>query len=370
MPLTPYKRGPVWWAKGRIQYNGLPITGYVRESTGASTEAGARQWITERQAAEERRYLLGPDEADKRDFTFADAVLEYKDATPEMAKHLVPLLTRLGRMPVDKITPQMVRDLGSELYPKNSTASWRRWVIVPVRAVINNAAALGKCHHIRVESFSKQDRINQDRKRGKQSGIRKTPGSWEWLLQFRQHAPARHRALALFMFTTGARVGQAVAMKPHHLKRLDEGYATIPGAKGHDDREVRLLPELVEELKALKPSYPRGWDHKPANLRVFGFADKDSPRRGWRTACALAGIAYLPPHSAGRHGFGQEMRVRQGVDVKAVEAVGGWSEQGGMVDRTYTHAEDSDAKILDALRTGRVQAENTTGLKLAEMLGK
>ena len=40
MPLTPYKRGDTWWVKGRIEDNGLPITDYLRESTGASTESG------------------------------------------------------------------------------------------------------------------------------------------------------------------------------------------------------------------------------------------------------------------------------------------------------------------------------------------
>jgi hypothetical protein len=100
---------------------------------------------------------------------------------------------------------------------------------------------------------------------------------------------------------------------------------------------------------------------------VFGFASKDSPRKGWITACRKAGIPYLPPHSAGRHGFGQEMRVRQGIDKKAVEEFGGWSPEGDVVDKIYTHGEGSDAKILEAFRTGLVQAQKATGLKLLEI---
>jgi integrase len=143
----------------------------------------------------------------------------------------------------------------------------------------------------------------------------------------------------------------------------------IPGAKGHDDRWLRVPDELIAELRDLTPIVPRGWDRRyKANLRVFGYASKDGPRKNWITACKRAGIPYLPPHSAGRHGFGQEMHVRQGVDTKAVESFGGWSAEGGMVDRIYTHEEDVDAKIFEAFRTGLVQAENSTGLKLAEML--
>lgn len=367
MPLEPYKRGPTWWARGKVEYNGRAITDYIRESTGASTEAGARDWIADRTAREERRYHLGA-EADEREFTFAAAVMEYQ-ANPETAKHLIPIVERIGALPVNKITAKMIRDLGPELYPKNSTESWRRWVVAPARAVINRAHDHGRCPPIRIAGYREAERIKQDRARGKPSKVKKTPGSWEWLLRFRQHAGRYHAALALFMFTTGARVGQATAMRPADLD-LENGTATIPGAKGHDDRVVMLPPELIAELRALPPRPPRDYERRPANMRVFGFAGKSGPICGWKTACKRAGIPYLPPHSAGRHGFGQEMRVRQGVDTKAIERVGGWSSQSNLVDRTYSHAEDSDAKILDALRTGLVHAEKTTGLKLADKVEK
>ena len=53
---------------------------------------------------------------------------------------------------------------------------------------------------------------------------------------------------------------------------------------------------------------------------VFGYASRCGPLKAWQAACKKASIPYLPPHSAGRHGFGQEMKVRQGVDGKAVAA--------------------------------------------------
>jgi integrase len=361
MPLTPYKRGPVWWAKGRVEFNGLPITDYIRESTGASTESGAWQWITEREESEAKKHIVG----EKQCVTFNDALLLYSP-TPEMAKYLMPIANRIGHLPVADITPKMIRDLGPELYPKNSTDSWRRWVITPARAVINNANDLGLCPPIRIKGYEKPERIKQDRKRGKPSRVKKEPGSWEWLLKFRQHARRYQAALALFMFATGARVGQAVAMHPNHLM-LDEGKVRIPGAKGHDDRIITIPEELVAELRALPPRVPKGWERKPANLRVFGFASRWGPINGWKWACKQAKIPYLPPHAAGRHGFGQEMRVRQGVDKKAVGKYGAWSDT-ELLDRTYTHAEDADEKVLEAFRTGRVQAEKETGLKLLNLV--
>lgn len=127
---------------------------------------------------------------------------------------------------------------------------------------------------------------------------------------------------------------------------------------------------IIAKLTPLEEERLTGWDRKPANLRVFGYASKDGPLKNWRKACKDASIPYLPPHSAGRHGFGQEMKVRQKLDTKAVEAGGGWSASGHMVDRTYTHAEDASGKIIRALRTGRVQAEKRASLKLAEKVRK
>src|SRR5690348_4807647 len=111
--LTPYKRGTTWWAKGRVEYNRRPISGYIRESTGASDEAGARDWIAEREDRERRRHLLGEEE---RPLTFAAAVLMY-GAAPTMARYLKPLVQELGPIRCDRITAGMIRDLGPKLYP-------------------------------------------------------------------------------------------------------------------------------------------------------------------------------------------------------------------------------------------------------------
>jgi integrase len=365
MPLVPYLRGAVWWARGTVEYNGLTITGYIRESTGASSQGGAREWIKDREDRECRRYVVGEEE---RPLTFADAVMLYHP-TPATAKHLVPILAEFGHVRADRITPKMIRDLGPKLYPRNCTDSWRRWVITPARAVINNAHELGRCPPIRVKGYSEEERVAQDKARKKASRIEQIPGSWDWLLAFRQHAPQRHAALALFMFATGARIGQATAMHPRHLD-LQRGKVTIPGAKGHDDRILTVPPELVAELANLRPRTPRGWNRNDKrNLRVFGFASRCGPLRGWQRACEAAGIPYIPPHAAGRHGFGQEHVIRQGTDDKAAGKYGGWRDT-NLMRRTYTHAEGADDKILAGFRTGLVQAEERTGLKLLKVVGE
>jgi hypothetical protein len=363
MPLEPYLRGSTWWARGTVDYNGRAITGYIRESTGASEAGGAKDWITEREDKERRLFLIGEE---ARQLTFNDALLLY-DPTPQMAEALIPIAAELGEKLVKHITPAMIRDLGPKLYPNNCTDYWRRWVITPARAVIIHGHDMkgALCPPIRIKGYSEEERVAQDKKRKKASRLERRPGDWEWLLRFREHAAPRPAALALLMYVTGARVGQAIRMHPKEHLKLQENKIIIPGAKGHADREITIPVELVVELANLKAKTPRGWNRNDKrNLRVFGYASSCGPLKAWRSACEAAKIDYRSPHAAGRHGFGQEMRVRQGIDKKAIERFGGWSPKSDMIDKIYTHAEDFEDKILAGFRTGLVQAEKATGLKL------
>lgn len=359
MPLEPYKRGKKWWARGRVEYEGRPLTDYYRCSIKTSDESGAWRWCKDEEQRQIRRHLIG----DEKSITFAEAVLLYRPG-PADAGYLLPIVAEIGDMLVREISPKSIRELAPKLYPSSSTDTWIRQVITPIRSTINNAHDLGQCPPIKIRGYSEKERVAQDLARGKASRVKKQPGTWEWLLAFRSHADHRHAALATFMFLTGARISQAIAMHPHRHFDLPSGRALIPAAKGHPDRWVDLSPQLAAELSTLPLLYPRGAERKPENLRLFGFADRSSPRKGWSKACKAAGIENLSFHAAGRHGFGQEMNVRQRVDEKAAAQFGGWSDI-SLMKKTYTHAEDSSAKIHRAQSRGLRMAEKKTKLRLA-----
>lgn len=353
-------RGTTYWARGRITHQGQPLGDYVRCSTGASNEAGAWAWCREEEARRVRRFLIGDESA----LTFAEAVLLY-ESDPKTANYLIRVVQEIGDMTVATITPRMVRELGAILYPTAGTSTWTRQVVSPVRAVINNAHDLGKCGPIRIKGFSKSDKVAQDKKRGSTGRSTYPPGSWEWLLAFRQHAERKVATLALFMFVTGARIGQATAMHPDEHLELQNARVCVPGAKGHHDRWLKIPMELVAELASLPRLWPRGRKRTSANLRVFGYADRTAPRKAWKSTIKAAKIEFIPFHAAGRHGFGQEMNVRRGVDEKAAGSWGGWSDT-NLMRRTYTHAEAVEAKMHEAFYEGLREAERKTGLSLAE----
>jgi integrase len=346
--LEPYLRGHIWWVRGTVTLNGRDITPYYRCSTGASAEAGARDWIRAEEARQIRRHLVGDEAA----LTFAEAVLLYP-AKPAEAKALMKVMPELGEMAVVKITPQIVRNLGPKLMPACATDTWQRQIIVPVSAVINNAHDLGRCPPIRIRGYSSQDRIAQDQARGKLSRQERTPGSWEWLHAFRPHAGPYLAALAEFMFETGARVGQAVALRPRDLD-LMRGRVWMPASKGHAAQWVSISPEMVVTLANLKPKPPRRSTETRPALKVFGYAASNGPLKAWRAACTAAGIAYLPPHSAGRHGFYTELRMRQGVDPITAAKAGRWANA-ALPDKIYAHVEGNDREARTQIRTGSVQ---------------
>ena len=262
------------------------------------------------------------------------------EPTPADAGFLAKVMPHLGRKRLIDIKPAEVRALGRVIYPNASTDTWQRQVVTPVRAVLNAAHDMGKGPAIRIKGYSKQERQEQDRKRGKESRQAKTPGSWEWVLAFRSEANPYLSALALFMFTTGARVSQSLQIEPRDLD-LQRNRLFLPGAKGHPLQWVDITPETVVDLANLPPRHGL----------VFGYAQRWGVYKAWRSTCARAGIEYLTPHSAGRHGFGTEMVVRQGLDPVTVAGAGRWADP-SLLLKTYAHDQDGKSAIKAALRAG------------------
>lgn len=340
MPLELYKRGRKWWVRGRTD----GIDDYVNRSLGTFDAAVAKTKLREIERKAQQRALLGsdaPSEADE--LTFAAAVMLY-DAKPSDAKYLLKIIPLIGNMRVRDITPKLVRDLGKKIYPQAACDTWRRQVVTPICAVINNAHQEKGTPLIRVKAYTAAERQNQDALRGKASRREKTPGSWDWLTVFRAHANRYQGALAFFMFTTGARISQAIEIEPRHLD-LQNHRLLMPAAKGHQEQWISIMAELVVELANLPPR----------NGRVFGYQQRWGVYKAWKTTCRNAGIDYIPPHAAGRHGFATELVVRQGVDPRTAADMGRWSSPKILLD-TYTHSTKSTASIHDAFRRGKPEA--------------
>lgn len=349
MPLEPYKRGRKWWVRGTIDYDGSPITGYYRRSTGTLTEEAAREWITAETERQRRRYLFGEEQ---EQLTFADAVVLYP-AKPKDAGYLIPLVKEIGGRPVASLTPKEIRALGPKLYPDLSTDTWQRYVVTPVKAVILNAHEEGLCPPIRIKGYSRKERVEQDERRGKQSRIEKAPFTREWVDAFVAEADVYNAAMVQFIFETAARIDQVVSIEPKHLDLMNH-QVKLKAQKGHPEQWVKISTAMVVTLANLPPRQPKNRQTgERGKHRVFGYAGRSGMLKAWRSICSRAGIEYLSPHS-GRHGFYTELRVNQGVDPVTAAKMGRWSNH-ALPDKTYAHSDAEEAAIRERFRTNPVQ---------------
>jgi integrase len=342
--LELYLRGSTWWVRGRLEGEDK----YYRESLGTSLEAVAKTRVRNLEAEAVKRAVLGRDAPRPEDrLTFADAVL-LTTPKPSDARYLAKILPLLGEKLARQVTPKMVKQVARRLYPSASVDTWHRQVVVPVRSVINAAHEEGLCPPIRVKAFTKNERMAQDRARGKDSRVPRKAGSWEWVLAFKDHADPRLGAMALFMFTTGARITQTMNMSRKGDMDLFNKRLRLPAAKGHPAQWVEIMPEVAVAIANLPK--PEGAENLK---RVFYWAGQRSGwfYEEWRRACKAAGIEYLPPHSSGRHGYGTEAIVRRKVDPATAAREGRWSSPKVLLD-TYAHAEESSASVRQAFRDG------------------
>lgn len=326
--LKIYKRGETLWVSGTI--NGVRI----RESTGHTSQERARQWAAKREWELEQEATFGAEAV----FTFGAALNLYIEGGGEQ-RFLMPLLDEWERKLIKDIHPGDVVDLANRLYPDAGAATKNRQVITPVIAIFRYAAKRGKAAPILVERFETK-RI-----------IKRKTATWEWVGKFVAIAKPKLVALALFLASTAARVGDALALEWADVD-TEAGTALLRDTKNGEDRLVTLLPVVREAIKGL----PR------RGKKVFQFYDRSDVRRQVITACKAAGIEYIPTHGIGRRLFATSMNAK-GTDAKTAATAGGWKSV-RMYQEIYAQAGDGQSAIENAIGTDLSQAAKLRSKKL------
>jgi integrase len=323
MPLKLYKRGEVWHYRGTVAGRRL------RGSTGAASKERAAQIAAEIEDRAWKRRLDGPAAV----LTFAQAAIKYR-AAGKQTRFLDRIEDYWKDTVVRDITPGAIRDAALALYPNASAATRNRQAIVPMQAVINHAAESELCPRIRVKRFKIETKS-------------KIPATLEWINAFMAHCKRPHLAgLALFMFLTGARVSEALAVEWDDID-FKAKTVLIKQTKLGNERRANLPQSLIVALANI----PRANSRR----RVFWYETRNDCLMVWRRTAKRAKIAPLSFHSC-RHGFATAL-LRKGVDVVTVAKLGGWKSVRHVLE-TYGHAMDDPT--LNNLIAGTELTQPTT----------
>ncbi|TIN49203.1 MAG: site-specific integrase [Mesorhizobium sp.] len=303
MPLKLYKRGDIW------HYRGTVAGRRIRCTTETEDKARAQRIASEREKREWTRHLDGPGST----LTFADAAIAYREAG-KPTRFLERVEDHWKDTPVREITEKAVRRAAIKLYPTAGAATRNRQAIVPTQAVINFCAEEEWCPRLKVRRFKVDTKI-------------KDPATLAWVSAFAANASPHLGALCMFMFGTGARIGEAVAVEWADVD-LNARTVKVRQTKVGAERIAHLPPQLVAALSNI-PS------NRNLDDLVFRYVSRESVRQVWDAAIKRAGIKKLSPHCC-RHGFATTL-LHSGIDVKTVADLGGWKDVATLV-KTYAHA--------------------------------
>lgn len=313
MPLKIFKRGDVY------HYRGTVAGRLIRGTTRTTSKEVAQRIAADIEGRHWKGHLDGPAAV----LTFAQAAMLYRSAG-KSDRFLRKIEDHWKDTPVNGITVGAIRQSALVLYPTAGPATRNRQVIVPTQAIINHAAEHEYCPHIRVKRFPSKKKV-------------KSPATWEWVQAFMAHATKPNlAALACFMFLTGARISQALAVTWADVDFRSCKVRIKATDKGDDDRFAHMPPELIVALANI------GGERRGL---VFEFKSRGNCRTQWAGAIRRAGIKPLSYHAC-RHGFATGL-LDKGVNPITVAKRGGWKDA-SQVFKTYGH-DIADDNVTDVL---------------------
>jgi len=301
------------------------------ESTGLADRAQAEIVLNARIGEINKRYVEGVVLGRPPSPTFAAAVVTYLEKGGER-RFLAPLLELFGETPIDRIGQREIDDAARRLLPGRAPATVNRQIYGPMSAVLK---ATGSSLQV--------------------ARLKEPKGRVRWLrpdeAQSLVNACSPHlRPLVAFLFSTGARVGEALFLDWRNVD-LSRAHVTFERTKNGEARGVPLTAELVAMLANL-PTRSGAVFRRPDGRSYSDFRDEGDTSAGSRIktafagACRRAGIADFHPHDC-RHTWAT-WHYERNRDLIGLMHDGGWKSL-RMVER-YAHVnKDHRRGAYDAL---------------------
>lgn len=334
MPLKLVKRGktPYWYIRGTIR--GVSVD----ESTGLLERRQAEEVLAIRQAEIVTRSIHG----DPAVRTFAEAALSYMEAGGERT-HLGPIIRHFGpKKLLAQVGQHDIDEAARKLKPGAAPSTLNRHIYTPIAAVLHHGARKKWCD----KPVIARPAVPEGRVRWV---------TYEEAERLIEAASPHLRPLVIFLFSTGARLSEAlyldwrqVDLSGGQVALVNTEAGGVAGTKSGLSRGVPLHARAVaalanlkhregavfrcpiKGLKARNPTREEQLYGAPYRRRQGGGGQL---RNSWSTMLKRAGLADFTPHDC-RHTWAT-WHYRANRDLPALMEAGGWKSV-EMVMR-YTH---------------------------------
>ena len=263
--------------------------------------------------------------------TFLSAAVAYLEAG-RRKRYVAKLIKHFGESPLYEIDQAAIDDAAVALHPNAGPGTRNAAVYTPVSAIL---------HHAGVELKMKRPkgakgRIVTDWLRSEDADA---------LIMAADQIGAEFGTLLRSLLYTGLRLGEVLAWQWSDLKPRRRCSLNSARERRHRVPDVRLRPDLVAALRAMRPAEGRGRVfryHQGGHLKhlltrsklaALGLACPARRPIGWRVPDNR--LAFVNFHTF-RHTFATWMRRYGGLDVKGLVATKNWRDERSA--SRYAHA--------------------------------
>lgn len=244
-----------------------------------------------------------------------------------MTYRLKDIIKHFGTTKLAKIGQTEIDDGAVAVFPNMQASSRRTFFYSRVSAILKHAHSRGMCGEIKFDWPP-------------MSG-----GVVRWLTKEEAHRlidEGRHlRPLFMFLFYTGARIGEALTLDLQDLD-LYRRHVQFIDTKNGTDRGVPLHPLAVQALRDMlsvhRPNGGMVFRRKDGTEYEFGIRPGDAIRNTFKLACKRAEITNFRIHDT-RHTWAT-WHYQANRDLGALQKLGGWKTLAMVMRYAHTNVDE------------------------------
>jgi integrase len=310
---------PYWYLRGTVR--GISVD----ESTGiaVSNSKAANEYKTTR----EKELLDESIHGVKAVATFSQAALSYLQHGGRQTYRLDDVIKHFGTTKLVKIGQGEIDDGAIAVFPTMQPTSRRVHFYAPVSAILKHAVDRKWCTAVKIKWPKNNDGVVRWLTKDEANRMIEASG---WI-----------RPILIFMFYTGARIGEVMGLQMQDID-LDRKHVQFIDTKNGTSRGVPLHPRVVEAMREYFAKYRHNGGDVFRREDGSPFEEQTEPcdriKYQFKTACKHAGITNFRQHDT-RHTWAT-WHYQANRDLGALQKLGGWKKIEMVMRYAHTNVDE------------------------------